>query len=189
MKLKELNKLYRYSEESDSYHVDIRLEDYWDAYSSWDYSPYINREMNDDLLEYLMSCSYEIPRKKALIVEFHLMKGVSDASREKKSTEGMYNFFGYKIRQAKNERMRMFRDTLTFLLLGTFLLILSYVASNFIDNALLQELVSEGLIIGAWVMIWEMFYIWFFQINKMTFEIKHYKRLTKSQIIFKYENS
>ncbi|MBN2259875.1 MAG: hypothetical protein JW702_05000 [Clostridiales bacterium] len=188
MKDKELKKIYRHTQKSNAYHIDIRLEDYWDAYSSWDYSPFVNRDLDEDLLEYLMSSSYEIPRKYSIIIDLHLMKGISDERREQKSREGMYNYFKYKIRQAKNERFRMFRDTITFLLLGTVMLLLSYVARSLITNNIAQELVSEGLVIGAWVMIWEMFYIWFFQINQLSYKIKHYTRLTSSNIVFQYEN-
>jgi multiple sugar transport system permease protein len=53
--------------------LDIQLENYRDAYSTWDYSPFINRDLDDNLMEYLLSCSYEIPRKKAIIIRFHLL--------------------------------------------------------------------------------------------------------------------
>ncbi len=67
MKEKELKELYRYNEATLSYHVDITLDLYRDVYSEWDYSPFTNRDLDDDLLDYLMECSYEIGLSRRLV--------------------------------------------------------------------------------------------------------------------------
>lgn len=186
MKEKELKKLYRYLESEKAYCIDVQLEDYRDAYSNWDYSPFINRDLDDDLLDYLISCSYEIPKKKTMIIQFHLLHQLRDINREQKSIEGMYNFFIYRIRKIKNDRLHLIRNTFSFLFIGTVLLVAANIASANINDIFLNKLLSEGLFIGAWVMIWEMFSIWFFKVNSLTNRIKHYQRLVKSKIVFEY---
>jgi hypothetical protein len=188
MNEKELSKLYRHNKTEKAYYLDIQLEDYRDAYSNWDYSPYINRDLDDDLLEYLVSCSYEIPKSKSIIINFHLLNQPQDINREKKSQEGMHNFFQYKVRKLKNSRLRLIRNTAAFLIIGTALLITAIITSSSINNSFINKLISEGLFIGAWVMIWEMFSIWFFKVKTLSSTIKHHERLQNSKIIFKYEN-
>ncbi len=182
----ELKKLYNYSEKDDTFYLDIQLDDYRDAYSDWDYSPFVNRDLDEDLLEYIMSCSYEIPMKKTIVVQFHLLNQTFDLSREKKSIEGMYNYFKYNMRNLTNSRLRMIRNTLTFFIMGTALLFTASLVNVNADGKMLTKLLSEGLFIGGWVMIWEMFSIWFFQINSLSHKIKHFKRLTQTKIVYGY---
>lgn len=186
MKEKELRKLYRYSETENAYYLDISLENYRDAYSNWDYSPFNNRDLDDDLMDYLLSCSYEIPRKKTIIIQFHLLHQLRDVSREQKSIHGMYNFFQYRIRKIKSDRFHLIRNTISFLFIGTALLFIANITGANIPDAFLNKLLSEGLSIGAWVMIWEMFSIWFFKVNSLSNRIKHYQRLGKATIAFTY---
>ena len=188
MKEKMLKQLYNYSKSEKMYYLDIQLEDYRDAYSSWDYSPFINRDLDEDLLEYIMSCSYEIPIKKNMTIRLHLLNQLKDEKREKKSVEGIYNYFDYKIRVVKNEQFRMIRKIVGFFIIGTILLLAATFVKHNIDNLILNELLSEGLFIGGWVMIWEMFSIWFFQINRLFQDISHYRRIKKTKIFYIYSN-
>lgn len=187
MKEKELKKLYSYSINDNAYCIDVQLDDYRDAYSTWDYSPFTNRDLDEGLLDYLMSCSFEIPKKKNIIIQFHLLNQPFEKNRELRSIEGMYNFFEYRIRKMKNDRMRLVRNTISFLLIGTILLIIANFASANITNPFFNKLLSEGLFIGAWVMIWEVFSIWFFKVNNLSNRVFHFNRLRQSKIVYKYD--
>ncbi len=186
MNEKELKEIYRYSETEQVYYLDIQIEKYRDAYSNWDYSPLVNRDLDDDLMDYLIDCSYEIPYKKSIEIYFHMPYELRDIVREQKSIHGMNNFFKYRIRKIKNDRIHLMRSTFLFLLIGTALLIVSNFTSIFIFDAFFSKLVSEGLVIGAWVMIWEMFSTWFFTVKNLSNRIKHYYRLVQAPIIFEY---
>ncbi len=52
VKLSELTKIYNYDETGNSFIVKVQLEDYRDVYSDWDFSPFLNRDLDDDLTEY-----------------------------------------------------------------------------------------------------------------------------------------
>ena len=186
MNEKMLKSIHRYDKKEKTYHIDVHLDNYRDVYSEWDYSPFVNRDMDEDLLEYLMSCSYEIPMKKNLDINFFLLKTLHDTSREKRSIEGIHNYFGYRIRQVKTQRFRQMRNTLTFFVIGVILLIFAVFSTSLIKNPILEQLLSEGLYIGAWVAMWEMFSIWFFHINGLNYKIKHYLRLKSSNIYYQY---
>lgn len=186
MKDKILKSIYRYDENKKQYHIDIQLDTYRDVYSDWDYSPLINRDLDEDLLEYLMSCSYEIPRNRELVIDFFLPVNIYNIEREKRSIEGIHNYFNYKIRQTKSERYRLIRSTILFFFIGTLLLILAIMSNSVIRTPVFEQVISEGLFIGAWVAIWEIFSIWFFQINGINHRIKHYYRLQASNIYYHY---
>ncbi len=99
MKMKDLKRLYKYNHEKKTFVIDVQLEDYRDAYSEWDFSPFNNRDLDDDLTEYLLECSYEIPAKMPLVINFHILNQEKNDSREKKSISGMYNYFEYENAQ------------------------------------------------------------------------------------------
>jgi len=188
MKLKDLRKVYKY-DEMGVFIIDVQLEDYRDAYSEWDYSPFNNRDLDEDLTEYLLDCSYEIPMKYNLIIDFHILNKIPNASREEKSRIGMQNFFLYQQRKLANQKVRMFKDIAKFLLLGSILLVLGFYMRKFYPSTLILSVLAEGFFIGGWVMLWEMFSAWFFDIKKISMKSAHFERLFQSKINFSYNNN
>ena len=49
-------KIYRFDEAKGSFCIDIDLDFYRELYSEWDFSLQRNRDMDKDLLEYLVDC-------------------------------------------------------------------------------------------------------------------------------------
>ncbi len=189
MKLKELKKIYEYDEFSKSFKLGIQLEEYRDAYSNWDFSPYNNRDLDDDLIEYLLECSYEIPIKYILVIEFHLLHQSLNSEREKKSILGMRNFFGYQLRKLKGHKYRMMREIIQFLVIGSILLTSGLYLTPFKSKSLALTILTEGFYIGGWVMLWEMFTSWFFDIKKINTKIRHFERLLNADINYLYSKN
>ncbi len=188
MKNKVLQSMYRYKIDQRTFIIDVHLEDYRDAYSDWDFSPFINRDLDDDLTEYLLECSYEIPMKYKLIIDFHIIDVEKNDVREEKSIIGMYNYFNYQLRKLRNRKIRVARDMLTFLFIGSILLLAGFYFDEFFKTSILLSVLSEGLFIGGWVMLWEMFSAWFFDLKKVKNMYKHFDRLNKSEIVYSYGN-
>jgi len=189
MKEKYLKELYKFDQESKSYHVVIDLDTYRDAYSEWDYSPLSNREMDDDLLEYLMDSSVEIGCKKRMMIDFYIPESLFDASRERKSIQGFRAYFRYRIRKIQSERLRLLRQTLVLFLLGIVFLSSAAMVNRLGINPFVGEIVSEGLFIGAWVAIWEIFSTVYFEVNNLSQRIKHFRRLEATDIHYYVKSS
>ncbi len=187
MKIKELEKIYPYNHEKSKFIVDVQLEDYRDAYSGWDFSPYTNRDLDEDLIEYLLECSYEITLKYGVIMKFHILDQLYSSEREERSLLGMVNFFQYQIRKLNNQKMRVIRDIVLFLIIGAVLLLFGFYVKNYFTESIMLSVLSEGLFIGGWVMLWEMFSAWLFEMKKVNQKIKHFKRLADSEILYTYE--
>lgn len=188
MKVKMLKKLYKFNESMNAFILDVQLNDYRDAYSDWDFSPFTNRDLDEDLTEYLLECSQEIPFKYQLVIDFHILTQMKNEARETKSIVGMRNYFRYQLRKMKNQKVRVARDMITFMLIGSILLLLGFYFETFLSESLLLSLLSEGLFVGGWVMLWEMFSTWFFDLKKVNDKCKHFERLSKSKLIYSYGN-
>lgn len=188
MKVKELKKIYNYDQEQEAFILDVQLEDYRDAYSEWDYSPFSNRDLDEDLCEYLLDCSYEISIKNKLDIDFHILNQDQNTSREKKMRIGMQNYFMYQIRKLENQKLRIIKDIVRYLILGGSLLVLGSYVKQFKSNFFMINILSEGFLIGGWVMLWEMFSAWFFDMKKINMKASHFDRLFQANIKFSYRN-
>ena len=186
MKFRELKKIYPYDPEKEAFIVDIQLEDYRDAYCDWDFSPFVNRDLDEDLTEYLLECSYEITLKHPLVMNFHILNQAQNPVREEKTLVGMRNYFKYQMRKIHNQKIRVFKDMTMFLVVGTMLLVIGFYLNELKAENLLLSVLSEGLSIGGWVMLWEMFSAWFFDLKRVRRKIKHFQRLFDSWIVFSY---
>lgn len=187
MKLSELKKIYQYDDKDKRFILRVQLEDYRDAYSEWDFSPFLNRDLDDDLIEYLLECSYEIDHKFDIMVEFHILYQAYNHKREERTRTGMVNFFGYQLKKLKNRKVRVLKNTVKLLIFGSLLLLLGGNIRTHFEHTMWLSLLSEGFYIGGWVMMWEMFSHWFFDMSKVNSEIKQFKRLQGSEITFVYE--
>ncbi len=179
-------KIYRHDDKTGSFFIDIDLDYYRELYSEWDFSPQRNRDLDEDLLEYLRDCSDEIPRRAPLILVMRLPQEVYNPIKEGRATEGFKNFFTYLIRREKNRSKGYYSRIVKFLILGALLLVLASLLKKFLASIAHNELLIEGLIIGAWVSIWEVFSILFFKLSEHRKKIACYRRLQKAKIDYLY---
>lgn len=177
MKEKMLHTLYRYDKEDKSYHAVIDLDTYRDVYSTWDYSPINYRDLDDDLLDFLMDCSSEIGLNRKMIIDFYIPAEIVNSEREQKSINGFRNYFFYRIRKIKSERMIKIKNSILLFFIGITLISMANFFGTFILNQFLSRIVTEGLSIGGWVSLWELLNTIFFDVRKLTYTHKHYKRL------------
>lgn len=185
MKESVLKKLYRYDGTKEQFYIDVQLDHYGDAYSDWDYAPYAYRDMDDGLTSYLLGCSSELLGKK-VILNFHILEHSKNDHREERSIRGIYHYFEYKLRGLRHELMREVRETFVFFVIGFMFLSAATAMDRFMIDQFIEQVVSEGLFIGGWVMVWEMFTKWLFDIRKISYSIKRYKWLMSLEIIYSY---
>lgn len=185
MKESVLKKLYRYDATKDQYYIDVQLDHYGDAYSDWDYAPFAYRDMNDGLTSYLLECSKELLSKK-VVLNFHVLEHSKNKDRESRSIRGIYHYFEYKLRGLRYERMREVRETFVFFIIGFMFLSAGTAMDRFLMDQFFEQVISEGMFIGGWVMVWEMFSKWLFDIRKISYKMKRYKWLTSLDIVYSY---
>ncbi len=188
MKERFLQQIYPYDPNLEIYQVVINLDDYRDVYSDWDYSPLVNRDLDDDLFDYLMGCSREIGLKRSMEVIFYIPGSIVDKSREAKSITGFSRYFSYRIRKVKGERGRVLRKSGILFSVGSLFLLAANTLQHQVGLNFTGELVSEGLFIGAWVAIWEIFSVFFFDIQELNWKIRHFERLREIPVRYQIKS-
>ncbi|KGE73372.1 hypothetical protein [Spirochaeta lutea] len=179
-------KIYRFDKSRKAFHIDVRIGVYRDIYNDFDFSPLQNRDLDKDLIEYLAECSYEIPLKNQVIVNFYMPQGIRDRSREQNSVKGFHHYFLYTQRKLHTERRELLRNLTLYGFSGFLFLVFAYLTQEHLSTSGLLSILPEGLYIGGWVLLWEIFEVIFFTLRQINRKIRIYKRLSESEILYHY---
>ena len=181
--------IHRYSKKLNTSYIDVEIDFYREIYNEWDFSPFTNRDIDDDLMEFLVESAREIPRKHKICIVFHIPESLKDPEKEEKSVGGFVNYFNYELRKEKNKRFTLLRQAMSSGVYGLIFLLVGMLGGNFITASSLPSwlsIITEGMDIGGWVLIWEMFYISFYTSKEMQGKEKTLARLRDAKIAFNY---
>lgn len=182
MKKSFLKQIYSFDSQDQTFHVVINLDNYRDVCSEWDYSPIVNRDLDQSLLEYLLECSEEITLKNNMALDLYVPQKIIDKTREEKSIKGFRHHFSYQIKKIEAKKRKRLKSIGLLLVTGLTLLILANLINLNVSIKFLKGVLSEGFFIGAWVAFWEIFSIIFFEISSLKEKINHFKRFEKMKI-------
>jgi len=79
-----LDELFRFEKKTNSYIIDIFVDHYGALYSTLGFSPFKNRDLDDDLIVYLEDSIEDIPFKYNLSVNINMPQNIYDSARETK---------------------------------------------------------------------------------------------------------
>ncbi|MFA5830999.1 MAG: hypothetical protein WC878_04190 [Candidatus Paceibacterota bacterium] len=181
--------LYRYSKELNTSYIDVEIDFYRELYNEWDFSPITNRDLDEELFEFLESCVSEINRRHKINIVFHIPENLKDPEKEEKSIKGFENYFNYEIRKQNNKIRTTTQNAITSGIYGLAFLFAGTWAIRFVEEhetyAYLAFL-AEGILIGGWVLGWELVSIIFFKSKELFAQRKILERLMEAKIVFEY---
>ena len=186
--MKELEYLAKraYPQDKKNVYIDIDLDMYTDLYEEWDFSPQKKRDLDEDLYEYLIECSREIPLKRKVIIRMHLPAKIENGEKEKNAVSGIKRYFGYRYQKNGYLRKKSLRSLAGYGSFGLIFLTTGAFIQKLLSDSPFSSILYEGLIIGGWVLFWECFDIVFFKDAFHRETLKHLKRLIKAEIRFEY---
>jgi hypothetical protein len=182
-----LKSMYRYDEENKQYLLELSLNDFDELFNEWDASPIRKKDLDPELVDYLIEAMNEIPSRENIGISFKLNQKVKDKNLEDVSRGVFKRYFEFQIYLNKKKIMRQYRKVITYLILGFAFIVTAYQLNT--DNLNITfEVVSEGLFIGGWVFIWESISLLFFSIRGIKRLNRKYKRILDSMIRFRYKH-
>lgn len=179
--------LERYSRSPDNkIIIDIaagRIEDLFNDFDK--HAPYRKKELDPDLVEYLIDSASEIG-KKDFIVHFHLTKS-ADISLTARVKTSIHNYFHYLIALEFRELARMTRSSLILFAIGVVILFFSVLLSGKIadSEAVIAHVFAEGLNVAAWVSLWNAIANFLIDWAPRRRQIKMYERIANAAIHFR----
>ena len=185
-KIVELRQIYRYDPTDDSYVVDVSLDNYLEIFNEWDRSPIRRKDLNHELFDFLEEASYEIPLKYKTKISFGIPESVKDVRKQDSSITGLKNNFRYVIHFINRTITINNRKSIIYALMGLVFIVLSTVFEKFFVDTFFFSVLSQGIFVGGWVLLWEAFSLFIFVSYEHRDRRKRYRRYLDSKIEFTY---
>lgn len=181
----QIQKQYRFEEEHNAYLIEVSLDDYDDIYDEWDPAPFKKRFIKEEFDEFIVSSSDDIPLKFNLIIVLYIPEQKKDVNKEKAVVSAYKNYYLYVSEKIERSWLKLRKKNIFYFLLAIIFLTIGYVFQYAIDNVVI-DVIKEGISIGGWVFLWEVFTTIFIKRKKFGTKYKLLKRLYLSDIRFVY---
>lgn len=181
-----LQKQYRYDKESNSYLIEVQLDDYDDVYDEWDPAPFKKRDIEEEFNHFIASSVEDIPSKYGLIVALYIPLSKKDTNKESVLNFAYKNFYAYEIEKQKRSWLNLREKTAYYFIIAMILLTVGYF---FImeSEKIIFNVLREGVFIGGWVFLWEVVTNLFIVRREIKQKSMLFKRLFKADIRFIYQ--
>jgi hypothetical protein len=183
-----MNKLRSYyKNEGKTYLVEVKLSSISQLFNSFDPSPFIEKDLDDEVENYIVQSVREFSITTSLKLIFYLPSEKQDEAKQI-LPEAIHHYFDYRKQNAEKELRTILRQGRTSLIVGLvflFACISTTELANWLASGPLTHIFQEGLVIIGWVAMWrpvEIFlYDWwsiknnqrlYEKLSQMTIEIK-----------------
>lgn len=181
-----LQELYKFDKEKNSYIIEVSLDDYDDVYDDWDPSPFKKRDIETEFNDFILDSSSDIPLKYHLEIHLYLPEGLRAEFKEKALISAYRNNFLFLIGRTVKAKTGSNKKIVTYLILALCFLFVGYFYTNPTGN-IFYKVLKEGIFVGGWVFLWEVFTLVFITSRDFRRELKVYKRLLDADIEFIYK--
>ena len=181
-----LQEIYAFDPGARTFTIPVSIERYDDFSTRLDPSPAPKRDLATEVVEYLNQCSNEIPCRYPISIQLQIRADERDAQREQDCLESLRLFFRHEMFVEKSEIRRRRGDALKYLLVS-FLCLSFYVVTERLGlNNFFLNLLTEAVLIGGWLFMWEAVTVNFIEMDKYNQNIKKFKRLIQAKMNFSY---
>jgi hypothetical protein len=172
--------------------IEIKIKKINQLFNSFDPSPFLEKDLDDDAFEYIVSSVSEHPHKTKQKVLIHLPKNQQKSISEVEIRKAIHNYFEYKKILAERSIKLKLKEGQYSLIIGVaFLATCLLIREWFVtipagSQTVWTYIVIEGLLIGGWVAMWkpisDILYEWW-PIYK---EKNIFKKISEMDIEFRY---
>lgn len=156
-----------YQKEGDTYLIEIRLKSFHQLFNSFDPSPFLEKDLDNEAENYIVQSAKEFPLNSRLKLVFYVPKTDREEA-EKLIPEAIHNYFNYRSDGSAKDLRHKIAQGRTSLIAGSIFLTICISISSLIgllNNVTIVNILKEGLLILGWVAMWrplEIFlYDWF----------------------------
>ena len=171
--------------------IEVKIKKIGQLFNSFDPSPFLEKDLDDDAFEYIVSsvAEHHLKTKQKIIIylPIHQKQKISELEIRR----AIHNFFEYKKTLAnKSIRLSLQEGQLSFVVgiifLATCLVISEYLSK--IATSLAMRIIVEGLIIGGWVAMWKPISNILYDWCPLRKEKRIYEKIANMEVEFKYTN-
>ncbi len=185
------NVLNRYEREDDgTILIDVSATRVEDLYNNFDRNtPYVRRDLDPDLAEYLEDCARELGRAR-FVIRMTLV-ALPEAAQWSRVRNSVKSYFLYRVDAERRRIGQAIRRALLLFAIGFGLLFAILWSNRWLDDerTLFGPVFTEGLTVAAWVSLWEALVI--FPLGWLPYHrnIHLYRRLAAAPMLFRSDSS
>lgn len=166
--------------------IEVKIRDLSQLFNSMDPSPFHEKDLDDDAVEFIVGWSREFPPQAVLRLVIHLETLPGQGDPQAIVREAVQNFFRYKAGLTRRELRRMMSLGRTSLAIGLSFLAGCVVVGELVrqwwGEGTLQFVVREGLYIGGWVAMWRPMQIFLYDWWPLAQLRRLYDRLAEMEV-------
>ena len=162
--------------------IELRLREMTQLFNSLDPSPFLERDLDADAEEFIVSWAAEIPMHRELELVIHLpATPVADTRVE----ESVQAYFKHRAEHKQREFVQLLRRGRLSLLVGVLFLTACLAAAGLIPRLLsegIARLIRESLTIIGWVALWRPLEIYLYDWWPLRAERRNLQRLARMRV-------
>ncbi|MDH5523964.1 MAG: hypothetical protein OEY01_08215 [Desulfobulbaceae bacterium] len=163
--------------------IDIAIDSVNDLYNEFDKKAvFRKRELDQDFVDYLIECVTEI-KEHNYFIKISLPAPLEDECKGRIKTS-ICNYFVYLKEVEVLAFKKEVRKTLLLFLFGICLITLSIFGplERLAEQAVWLKVLQEGIVIAAWVTLWQVFAALIFEWQPLWQQINLYRRISSSHV-------
>jgi hypothetical protein len=150
-----LSRQRRYHFEDGRALIEVRVKKPRQLFDVRDPAPFRERDLDDELVEYILSCAEEFSAKQEFKIVVHLTEVADPELHASAISSAVSQYFSFEADLKRRQLTHVLRTAQFFLLIGlSTLFICLGVAHSIDDSKWPQAILREGLVIFGWVAMW-----------------------------------
>lgn len=148
----------RYRKLEGKHLIEIKVRSPQQLFDARDPSPFRERDLDDDLVEYVVASAREIPSDDAIRIVIYVSEPEGKELNKIAIRDAIHEFLTYKIEIQHSELRAFLRRAQKFMVLGmvTLIMCLSFAQSMTVPTPPgWIGILREGLVIFGWVSVWK----------------------------------
>ena len=137
--------------------IDVAAERTEDLYNFFDkQAPYMRRDLDQELADYLIACVRELPPREPFVVRFTLAEP-PDEEKRGRIRASVENFFRYSAELERAAISRMLHKAAVLSAVGIAVMFIAVWVRQWLgeSRSVVGDVFAEGLTVAAWVSMWE----------------------------------
>jgi hypothetical protein len=167
--------------------IEVRIRELSQLFNSLDPSPFRERDLDDDAEDFIVGWAQELPVNKTFRVIIHLPMDEARKVDEHELAVAISNYFADRAHIVQRELKELFRAGWRHLSVGLSVLVVCFLASQFVPSALgvnpISRAMQESLIIVGWVANWKPIEIFLYDWWPFKRSINLYQRLRDAAVV------
>lgn len=165
--------------------IEVSLRNAAQLFNSLDPSPFLEKDLDHQVEEFLLGWAEEHPRDKPLELVLHLQELPGDSSTLRSIRHAVRNYFAYRTRQSKVQLRQLFKQGQVSLMIGLGFLASCLLLSDYLPThgqGAFIGIVQESLSIGGWVAMWRPLQIYLYDWWPILGRIRTHARMSRMDV-------